>query len=457
MLKKIYQLLPFLLLLCLPIIIFRLKTVQNIVSRAFYTPARINVNSTKTVDNYFPNWLNFAQGGEEPGEDMIAPALPHLKKIKPRYIRLDHIFDDAYYGIVRSGPQGVYYDFSLMDKTVASILAAGAKPMLVLSYMPSLYGQTLISLPDNWADWQNLVKTTVLHYSGINYQNISEVYYEVWNEPDLENFGSFKYYGDKNYLDLYYYSAAAVKNLNWCNTFKLGGPVTTALYKNWITALLDFCQEKKLPLGFLSYHQYSYSPDDFAANAASLHDWLKEYPSYQNLEIILSEWGPDPAKAPIYNTNAAAAFTLSTASALGPEIDKAFAFEIKDGPDTSSWGIISHQNQGFWLKPRYVAFAWLSELDQALSLGGNGSFVRAIAGKNENKIVVIISNFDPSAQHQELIPLRISNLEPGNYQIKRQFLGETPIYEKIILESSLFSRKFLLPPNSVYKIELTPL
>lgn len=455
--KKIVGIIAFLLLLTLPLVLYKFKEFKILISQAFYTKAKISVNATEIdPDNYILNWLSFAQGGEEPGKDMLQAVSKDLSKVNPQYIRLDHIFDDDYYGVYKKSEQGAIYNFSRLDQAVDTILNTGAKPMLVLSYMPNSMASNKIDPPYNWTEWQNLVKTTIEHYSGFNNKNISNVYYEIWNEPDLESFGGFKYYGDKNYLDLYYHSAIVIKNIHWTNPFKIGGPATTDLYENWIKALLDFCLKNKLPLGFLSYHQYGNDPNKFLNNANKIKSYLKKYPKFKNTEVLLTEWGHDSNKNPSYNTNLAAAFALSTISEVNKNINKAFAFEVKDGPTTNSWGMIGHESK-LWLKPRYSAYLWLAELKQALIFNGNGSFVKGIAGKNNKKIIVLLSNYDHNASHQELVPVRIANLKPGRFQFKKQYLGKSKVSEELNLTSSVFSREFYLPANSVLKLELIPL
>ncbi|MDZ4209658.1 MAG: hypothetical protein U1C56_00600, partial [Candidatus Curtissbacteria bacterium] len=152
-------------------------------------------------------WRNFAQGGEEKGRQ-LAPILNQVKTLKPAYIRIDHIYD--YYNVVSKDASGnLLFNWTELDLMVKDILAVGAKPFLSLSYMPTQISKNgdITDLPASWFDWEALVTATIEHYSSTSGSGIENVYYEVWNEPDL--FGDFKAYGEKNYLDLYYHSALA--------------------------------------------------------------------------------------------------------------------------------------------------------------------------------------------------------------------------------------------------------
>ncbi len=90
---------------------------------------------------------------------------------------------------------------------------------------------TLISAPKNWEKWTLLVQKTIEHYSGINNRLCgqitgiwkTDIYYEVWNEPDLETFGKWSIYGGKDYKKLYYYSALGAARAKNVYRFHLGG------------------------------------------------------------------------------------------------------------------------------------------------------------------------------------------------------------------------------------------
>jgi len=50
----------------------------------------------------------------------------------------------------------------------------------------------IINPPNDWNEWTLVVQKTIEHYSGKNDRNMNGVYYEVWNEPDLAQFGGWK-------------------------------------------------------------------------------------------------------------------------------------------------------------------------------------------------------------------------------------------------------------------------
>jgi hypothetical protein len=328
--------------------------------------------------------------------------------------------------------------------------------MLSLSYVPPQLAPdgNITSAPINWSTWQELVKETIKHYSGKDGLNINNVYYEVFNEPDL--FGNWHYDKSPNYLKLYYYSAKAAQEVRpETQPFKIGGPATTGFYPAWIEALLKFCQEQKLPLDFVSWHRYSLSPQDYVKDFENLNKILTDYSQWFTIERIISEFGPGAEKSILYQNNIGAAHSLAVITQLMDRVHKAFTFEIKDGPnDNQGWGLITHQDKGSILKARGYAYQFLNQLKGTrILLAGEGSWVYGVASQNGNQTMVLLVNYDPENKHQESPPLKILNLKPGNYQIHLDYLfGPDKTYRQNIVDN--FSTPIPLVPNEAVMISL---
>jgi len=138
--------------------------------------------------------------------------------------------------------------------------------------------------------------------------------------------------------------------------FKIGGPVTTVLYKNWIQKFLNYVLINNLRVDFLSWHHYSKKTDDYIDDVIKLNSWLAEdskYQKFRNLPRVISEWGYDSEKNPIADTEVGVAYTLaSIRNFINANIGAAFLFEIKDGPSGSSWGILDYSGNK---KPQWHA------------------------------------------------------------------------------------------------------
>ncbi|MCJ7792356.1 MAG: hypothetical protein MUP45_00010 [Candidatus Marinimicrobia bacterium] len=145
-------------------------------------------------------------------------------------------------------------------------------------------------------------------------------------------------------------------------------------------------------------------------------------------------------------------------------VDLAFAFEIKDGPDPAGkkywgrWGLLTHQNSGQEKKPRYYAFDFLNKLGpERLSLAGEGTWVKGIASKDKNSIQVLLVNYDPEGQHQEITPIKFINLVPGDYLYQEDFLLEKGSQKKkTVGDGGTLEESILLPANGVVLIKITP-
>src|SRR3990167_8339103 len=121
------------LILLLPLFIWTQSQVINYLSRASVKKANLVVDTLTIEGEFKGNWLNFAQGGEEP-PPMLNNTVARMKLVKPQYIRLDNIYD--FYDIVGDSGQ---FDFSRLDGTVNDILDMGAKPFFSLTYMPGQF------------------------------------------------------------------------------------------------------------------------------------------------------------------------------------------------------------------------------------------------------------------------------------------------------------------------------
>ena len=440
-------------------------------SRAAAIKANITVDVTKTTGPFPDRWKALAQGGEEAGVRMLENVVPQVAELYPRFIRIDHIFD--FYDVVsRDSGGNLSFNFDKLDQTICDIYHAGAKPFFSLGYMPPTMSDdgSLVGKPKNWGEWSLLIQKTVERYSGrttvlpcgalFDFWR-TDLYYEVWNEPDLETFGKWKYLGGKSYSDLYFYSEKGAKAAQNVLPFRLGGPVTTAIYKNWIQKFLDYVAANNLKLDFISWHHYSKKTDDYTDDIINLNKWLAKSPRYDRFESlprIISEWGYDSEKNPIADTEVGAAHTLaSIRNFINANIEAAFLFEVKDGP-TLSWGILNHDGSK---KPRWYALQMVNSLSgNQIIVDGEGTYVSALASKSDDKISLILTNYDGSGRNTEAVPVRFKNLAQGKYGLtKTNLAGQKTVdlnLEPVNGEINLIGTKaVIMPANSIVALELS--
>jgi hypothetical protein len=444
------------LIVFLPLFIMAVGQTITLLSRASGKPADITVDTKSRLETINTDFYHaFAQGGEE-SNDMIASITADTRALKPKLIRLDHLYD--HYDVVGRDGSGLTFNWSKLDEVVNTVIATGARPVLALSYMPGVIAQdgNIINPPNDWNEWALVVQRTIEHYSGKSGRNLNGVYYEVWNEPDLAQFGSWKMGGEKSYLTLYRYAAIGANNAQNVNTFYLGGPSTTGLYKNWIIGLVESGNR----VNFLSWHTYLSDPERFATDQRNIIQWLLPYPNYTLLPKLITEFGFTGSKSIGYGGNYGAAHTAAVIRQLisgGPTY--IFSFQLKDGPgqtDGSGWGLITHDDNGLKKKPRYYVYNFLDTMaGTRLLLTGEGSWVTGFATVRDDVIRVMLVNFDANGSHSEQTPVKFTNLEVGSYTLRTRFMLGRDTSTTFEAQDSTIATDIFMPAQSIAILELT--
>lgn len=426
-------------ILSIPISIYLLNQKTNFFQKASGTPANFVIDASNMVGGKSESWRNLAQGGEERGRQLL-PVIDKVKVLRPNYIRIDHIFD--------------YYNEQELDQVIQDIIATGAKPFIALSYMPPSLSKSgdVTDLPADWNAWESLIQKTVEHVSGRNGLNIDNVYYEVWNEPDL--FGKFKTYGSKNYLELYSHTVRAATRAGNVNVFKIGGPAVTGFYENWLSKLVSFTTDNNLRLDFLSWHRYSKNMADYEEDL--------ENALHYNQELVITELGPNSENDPVYDENFSALHLIATSALMEGKIDKIFNFEIKDGVGPEKywgrWGMLTHEKWGPpEIKPRYRAMQFMNNLigGSSLDIVGQGSWVKAIAKRDSQKIKILIVNYDNYGKHSESFPLKVVNLPTNTFNLKRIDFNSDTTNVPVTVENNTWETILSFDPNTASILELT--
>ncbi len=439
------------------VVVSRFDQLRYFYSQANGEPADIYIDTQAVLGPMPRPWRYLAQGGE--GHDWRMGALiPPVKSLQPEYIRLDHIYD--FYDVVQGSPGQITFDFSKLDLVVSDIIASGATPYLVLSYMPpAISAGDIVDKPVYWQDWELVVQNTIEHYSGD--LGLVDVYYEVWNEPDL--FGGWKYYGEKNYLDLYHHAVNGADRAQNVKRFKIGGPATTALYKNWFDAMAKYVLENDLRMDFFSWHRYHLDIEQFQQDMIEVQQWVQAYPQLEpTLEMHISEWGHESDNHRGYDSGFSAAHTVAGSIEMIPAVGKAFIFEIQDGKDPQGqplwgrWGMFTHQDVGGQPKPRYQALRLLDSIgDQRLQLTGKGTWVKGLAAKNEaEETEVVLVNYDALGRHSENVPITFVKIEPGQYLLEVEYLAGRRHQQQLATDAAVLRTEVFLPVNEVAKAVL---
>ncbi len=439
----------------IPLLIAATYQSVRLISRATGTKASIVIDTSTKLESINTDFFHaFAQGGEE-ASDMIAPVASEVRALSPKIIRIDHIYD--HFDVVTKQNGALSYDFSKLDAMVNTILSLGAKPLLTLSFMPASIAKdgVIINPPNDWNEWSTVVKRTVEHYSGKNEKNLTNLYYEVWNEPDLDQFGKWQLGGEKNYVTLYRYAATGASNAQNVNAFMIGGPATTGLYKNWILALVNSGSR----VDFFSWHSYLADPKRFTTDQKNLVTWLLPYPKHATKPTLITEFAFTGSKSSLYGTNYASAHAAAVIRQLisgGPSY--LFSFELVDGPnqtDGTGWGLLTHPSSGKKPKPRYYLYPFIDNIrGTRLQLSGEGTWVTGVASVRDNIYRLLLVNFDAGGSHSEQVPVAFTGLSNGSYAYKERLLTGRSSETTENVVKNVLTKSVYMPAQSVALIEL---
>jgi xylan 1,4-beta-xylosidase len=238
----------------------------------------------------------FALGQGGLSDDPIWPArIPEIRSLNPRLIRL---FVQEYFDVY---PQKGTYHWKTLDRSVDTILATGAHPLMCIAIKPKALfpaiNQDTVE-PNSYAEWEELIYQMVKHYkerqSSINY-------WEVANEPDIgEDGGCPSRFTAENYPRFYEHTAKAILRAD--PAAKVGGPALAYWRSPLLRALLEHCSSKKIPLNFVSWHIYNSNPSEIQDTIFSVRKLLEEFPAL-HCETFLNEWNmslSNPAVDPRY-------------------------------------------------------------------------------------------------------------------------------------------------------------
>ncbi len=390
------------------------------------------------------------------------------------YVRFHAIFHDEV-GVYDEDAQGhPVYNFSYVDQIYDGLLANGVRPFVELSFMPkklaakevlqSFWYKPNVSPPKDWDKWDDLITQFTKHLvDRYGIDEVSQWYFEVWNEPNLDFWA-----GDPKqatYWELYDHTARSVKHVN--SRLRVGGPSTAQAA--WADAFIRHCVENKVPVDFVSSHVYGndtaenvFGPDhhetiprdQMVCRAVKrVHDQIGAS-AMPKLPLIWTEYNASYANEPAVTDSLYMgpwmADTIRQCDGL-TEMMSYWTFSdvfeeqgvVKD-PFYGGFGLIA---AGGILKPAYNAFKLLHELgEERISVGSNsGSKVDSNVDSNnvlatrrkDGSLVVAAWNLIPPDQTgpPKTIHLRFEHL--GEHarayisRVDRDHGDVHPAYEKM--------------------------
>jgi xylan 1,4-beta-xylosidase len=232
------------------------------------------------------------------------------------------------------------YDFALTNGIFDAIIAAGARPLVEIGFMPQALStqpepyrnsETLavdggcFYPPSDYAKWGELIRSWAQH-ANARYPGVAANWlWELWNEPDVNYWrGSFD-----EYAKLYDFTEAALHRA--IPAAALGGPAVASPQRPFLEQFLEHCASGTnavtgavgTRLDLVSFHSKGgvFLDGDHVTmdlgNQLRLHrlgfSTVASFPEFQRRPIYITEADPDACAACPLSSNPGNAYRMSTA------------------------------------------------------------------------------------------------------------------------------------------------
>lgn len=178
-----------------------------------------------------------------------------------RYVRFHGILDDDNDVYSEDAQGNPVYNFSYVDHIYDGLLAEGVRPYVEISFMPkalasrmdhqAFWYHPVVAPPKSYAKWDALITAFAKHLvDRYGIDEVSQWYFEVWNEPNLDFWGGVP--KEQTYFELYDHTARALKAVN--PRIRVGGPATAQAA--WVGDMIKHAEQDHVPLDFVSSHAY---------------------------------------------------------------------------------------------------------------------------------------------------------------------------------------------------------
>ncbi len=226
-----------------------------------------------------------------------------------KYVRFHAILHDEL-GVYNEDQHGnPVYNFSYVDQIYDGLLKNGVRPVVEISFMPRklafnpdalhpFWYKPNVSPPKSLEAWDALMTHLAQHLvERYGIDEVSQWYFEVWNEPNIDFWGGIPRKG--SYFELYAHTARALKAVS--PRLRVGGPATAAAA--WVADFLKYDATNHVPVDFVSSHGYADDTvenlfhsdenipmDDRVCRAIAKVRAQIEASSMPNLPLLWTEW-----------------------------------------------------------------------------------------------------------------------------------------------------------------------
>jgi xylan 1,4-beta-xylosidase len=361
------------------------------VPRAGLAQSTINVDASRVIGPHSTTPL-MTVGAGRANEGLRADWQQQLavvqKEIGFKYLRFHGLLNDDMGVYFEDSTGKPIYNFQYVDSLYDALLALHIRPFVELSFMPAklasgsktvFWWNGNVTPPKDMDKWNGLIRALLQHWlQRYGEAEVSQWYYEVWNEPDLPNFWSGT---QQQYFDLYRNTATDIKTV--CPRCRVGGPASASPPME--VAWHAYIDREHLPADFDSTHTYgttkgsidadghagtvlSTNPDSIVARVCASRA-LFDKSSTPHMELHYTEWGSSYSpRDPIHDQYISAPFILEKLR-LTSDLTQSMSYWTftdifeEDGPRVTpfhgGFGMINYQGIR---KPAFFAYKFLAQL-----------------------------------------------------------------------------------------------
>jgi xylan 1,4-beta-xylosidase len=391
------------------------------------------------------------------------------REIGFKYIRMHGLLHDEL-GVYQEDDKGQpRYNWQYIDDVYDFLLRVGMKPFVELGFMPKtlasgngtiFWWNANVTPPKNYAKWDALITALVRHWTDrYGADEVATWRFEIWNEPNYPGFWHPGTNGTPRdaYFQLYEHTARDVKSVN--ANYQVGGPAGAGPV--WTKELINLCQQKDIPIDFISYHAYGLgngpsgldeygngklylSPNIHSvADIANSQRPIIEQSSKPGLPIHITEWSASYSpRDPVHDSYFSAPFILEQLRRTEAVSSMSYwtftdVFEENGPPPRpfhGGFGLINYQGirkSAFW------AYKFLNMLGKTEIKNADESSYVCVDGHNGVQILLWdlthptkgkVSNqdffFHPHpAGEMGNVAVKLKNLKPGPYHVKVYQIG----------------------------------
>ena len=418
-------------------------------SRRAKEPLVLTVDASRPAGKVPNGIVGLSQGGGM--SDYEEATARKLKEGGFKWFRMDNVFT----GVLKAG-QGtnLVYDWTDFDRRVDFITRIGADPIIAVSYMPQVLdavpNHERQSAPRDYAAWEELCFQAARR----SLQRGKRIpFWEVWNgvntgwlKPGPADTGrdAFKQLytaalgkEEKNpevvrrfeaYCKLYRSTARGVRRAD--PQARIGGPALASgpfenseyghcqHGKGFARGLMLWCRQEKLPLDFVSWHEYFQPPETIVKEADAFRRYLSDLPELKRTvtSFMITEWNEAwwADRPQDHELGAAWCANSITRAFLPARIDRPCFFYVKQN-DMNFRGDYSLLMKENLPKAAYnVARIFNGLRGDWLPVTGTDDDVSAVAAwdAQQARLAIVLVNFRDRYALRRPVQLRLESL-PG--------------------------------------------